>query len=326
MSTNTRRDFRRLAFAGLIGLVIGIGLSGVIAYILVGPAALPAAEGLKTAGRLPPAAVHDPDAAKRDEQARRTADAVIDGLVKKDTVALASLCGSPFLWARLDSQRDNRRPGRNQALLFRRAVAGFGSRRCTRPTDLDPPVRPVRLPRSIRRSLRRLTSGEGAARRVAAQRVRPDDRGRGEGDADRGPRDSGRPSRDRRRAWQFQPPPFRLTRDVIYGRKFGTALTLDLVQPKKAGNRAAVIELTSDTFTSGRQTISDSLFARYQGLIDLGYTVVFVAHSSTPRYPIPEIVGDIRAGRVCPVPRVRLDLDPDRIAVMGGAPGATWRS
>ena len=105
MNANTRRDFRRSTFAGLIGLGVGVGLSGVLAYVFVGPAALPAALRLKTAGRLPTAAADDPDAAKRDEQARRTADALIDGLVKKDAVALASLCGRRFLWGRLDRQR-----------------------------------------------------------------------------------------------------------------------------------------------------------------------------------------------------------------------------
>ena len=49
---------------------------------------------------------------------------------------------------------------------------------------------------------------------------------------------------------------------------------------------------------------------------------MFVAHSSTPRYPIPEIVGDVRrAVRYVRFHASQLDLDPDRIAVMGGSSG-----
>ena len=35
--------------------------------------------------------------------------------------------------------------------------------------------------------------------------------------------------------------PFTRKEDVIYGRKFGTALTLDVFTPKEKSNRAAVI-------------------------------------------------------------------------------------
>lgn len=40
---------------------------------------------------------------------------------------------------------------------------------------------------------------------------------------------------------------FRRTEDVIYGRKFGTALTLDVFQPEKT-NGAGVVLLFSGTY------------------------------------------------------------------------------
>jgi acetyl esterase/lipase len=120
----------------------------------------------------------------------------------------------------------------------------------------------------------------------------------------------------------FQPPSFILTRDVIYGRKFGTVLTLDVIQPKKGGNRAAVLHLISGTFSSSPPAIGSTLHARQQGLVDLGYTVIYVTHSCAPWHPISEIVGDIRrAVRFIRFHASRLDLDPDRIAVMGSSSG-----
>jgi acetyl esterase/lipase len=62
------------------------------------------------------------------------------------------------------------------------------------------------------------------------------------------------------------------------------------------------------------------LHAREQGLLDRGYTIIYVTHSGVPRHPIPEIVGDVRrAVRYIRFHAARLDLDPDRIAVFGGS-------
>ncbi len=322
MDTNARRDFGRLTFAGLIGLGVGVGLSGLLAYVFVGPAALPAVSSLKMASRLPRAAVDDPDGAKRDEQARRTADAVIDGLVKKDDVALASLCGRPFLWGRLDRQRVIEDPAELRRCFSDELLQGwepkmYAPRRSWAPS-LAPSAWFDRYADHLG-TMPRLKERLDAFRFIESDRMIVDE--------ERGMLIAARATADGPRVIAvvlggFQPAPFRLTRDVIYGRKFGTALTFDLVQPKKAGNRAAVLRLISDTFTSGTQPVGNSLFARDQGLLDLGYTIVFVTHSSAPRHPISEIVGDVRrAVRYVRFHASRLDLDPDRIAVMGGSSG-----
>jgi acetyl esterase/lipase len=322
MNTNTRRDFRRSTFAGLIGLGVGVGLCGVLAYIFVGPAALPAALSLKTAGRLPRAAVDDPDVAKRDEQARRTADALMDGLVKKDAVALASHCGCPFLWGRLDKQRVIENPAEIRRCFSDELLQGWEPKMYAPQRSWTPSLAPSAFFDRYADHFGVMPRGK---ERMDAFRFQESDRMIV--DEDRGMLIAVRATADGPRVIAvviggFQPPPFRLTRDVIYGRKFGTALTFDLVQPKKAGNRAAVLQLISDTFTSFPEPIVNSLFARHQGLLDLGYTIVFVTHSSTPRHPIPEIVGDVRrAVRYVRFHASRLDLDPDRIAVMGGSSG-----
>ncbi len=72
--------------------------------------------------------------------------------------------------------------------------------------------------------------------------------------------------------------------DVIYGRKFGTALTMDVFTPKKDAKGVGVIMVVSGGFFSLRESIFPA-FVR--PLTDRGYTVFAVLHGSQPRYTIP---------------------------------------
>src|SRR6266478_5402430 len=84
------------------------------------------------------------------------------------------------------------------------------------------------------------------------------------------------------------------TADVIYGRKFGTALTLDVFTPKKDANGAAIVLVVSGGWVSDNKTINSALFAIFLGeLLNRGYTVFAVVHGSQPRYTIPEAIADI---------------------------------
>src|SRR5262249_33507930 len=84
-TTAKQPERRRWILPGLIGLGLGIGLTGVLAYIFAGSrASPPAPDRLGAAGTLPRSAAIDPDAAKRDEQARRAAERILDALAKKD--------------------------------------------------------------------------------------------------------------------------------------------------------------------------------------------------------------------------------------------------
>ena len=76
---------------------------------------------------------------------------------------------------------------------------------------------------------------------------------------------------------------------MIYGRKDGTALTLDVFTPQKA-NGAAVILVVSGGFYSSHEAVSPLLAGP---LLKRGYTVFAVIHGSQPRYTVPEIVRDI---------------------------------
>src|SRR5438045_3152296 len=48
-------------------------------------------------------------------------------------------------------------------------------------------------------------------------------------------------------------PAFTRTEDVVYGRKFGVALTLDVIQPTKIPNGYAIITLVSGGWKSGHE-------------------------------------------------------------------------
>src|SRR5436190_13649978 len=80
--------------------------------------------------------------------------------------------------------------------------------------------------------------------------------------------------------------PYTRKEDVIYGRKFGTALTMDVFAPKKDGNGAAVIFVLSGGWFSDRGFI-DSPFVRFPQCAELftkrGYTLFAVAHGSQPK-------------------------------------------
>src|ERR687894_156620 len=110
-------------------------------------------------------------------------------------------------------------------------------------------------------------------------------------------------------------PPFIRTQDVIYGRKDGTALTLDVFRPKAGANGAAIVLVISGGFFSSHEAISPP-FA--QPLLDRGYTVFAVVHGSQPRYTVPEIVRDVhRAVRFIRHHAEGYGIDPGRIGITG---------
>ena len=111
---------------------------------------------------------------------------------------------------------------------------------------------------------------------------------------------------------------FKRTEDVVYGRKFGTALTLDVIQPNKP-NGAGVIFMVSGGFFSSHEAINPGY---YKPLLDHGYTIFAVVHGSQPRFIIPEIIEDVqRASRFIHLNAARWDVDPDKLGVTGGSAG-----
>src|SRR5438046_302095 len=108
------------------------------------------------------------------------------------------------------------------------------------------------------------------------------------------------------------------TEDVIYGRKFGTALTLDVVQPKKP-NGFAILFMVSGGFFSSHEAINPDM---YQPFLERGYTVFAVVHGSQPRFIIPEIEKDIhRAVRFVRHNASKWHIAPDHLGITGGSAG-----
>lgn len=114
------------------------------------------------------------------------------------------------------------------------------------------------------------------------------------------------------------PPEFTRTEDVVYGRKFGTALTLDIIQPAKT-NGYGILFMVSGGFFSSHEAINPKA---YRPFLDRGYTMFAVVHGSQPRFTIPEITQDIhRAVRFIRHNAMKFGVDPDHLGITGGSAG-----
>jgi acetyl esterase/lipase len=119
-------------------------------------------------------------------------------------------------------------------------------------------------------------------------------------------------------AWAQINVDFTRTEDVIYGRKFGTALTLDVLQPRQA-NGVAVVAIISGGWFSAHEAINPD---RFWPLLNRGYTIFAVVHGSQPKFVVTEIVQDIhRAVRFIRHNAARYGVDPNRLGVMGSSAG-----
>jgi acetyl esterase/lipase len=113
--------------------------------------------------------------------------------------------------------------------------------------------------------------------------------------------------------------PFIRTEDVIYRRKHGTALTLDVFAPRENANGAAIVMMISGAWRSSHDNIRPVFVTEY---VRRGYTVFAVVHGSTPRFSLPEIVDDVqRAVRFVRSRAEHYQIDSDRIGASGGSAG-----
>jgi acetyl esterase/lipase len=106
--------------------------------------------------------------------------------------------------------------------------------------------------------------------------------------------------------------------DVIYGRKAGTALTLDVFQPAKP-NGYGIAYIESGAWYSAHEFIRPDMLRPFT---DRGYTVFAVVHGSQPKFPIAEIVPDIhRAIRFIRHNAARYGVNPDHLGISGASSG-----
>src|SRR5256714_7275792 len=107
---------------------------------------------------------------------------------------------------------------------------------------------------------------------------------------------------------------FRRIEDVIYSRKFGTALTLDVFQPEQP-NGCGILFMVSGGFFSSHDAINPAF---YRALLDRGYTVFAVVHGSQPKFTIPEIEQDIhRAVRFVRHIAGTYGVKPEKLLITG---------
>lgn len=111
--------------------------------------------------------------------------------------------------------------------------------------------------------------------------------------------------------------------EVIYRRKHGVALTMDIFTPDNP-NGVGCILVVSGGWVSHRGRLNHPLF---RGIINAffkrNYTVFTVVHGSQPKYTIPEILEDLhRAVRFIRHHAVDYGVNPDHLGITGGSAGA----
>lgn len=112
---------------------------------------------------------------------------------------------------------------------------------------------------------------------------------------------------------------FERQEDVIYGRKDGLAMTMDVFTPKEKQNGAAIIFCVSGGWFSSHDAISPGFV---QEFLNRGYTVFAVVHGSQPKYTNVEAVSDMnRAVRFIRAHAKDYGVDPARFGITGASAG-----
>ena len=111
--------------------------------------------------------------------------------------------------------------------------------------------------------------------------------------------------------------------DVVYGRKSGMALTMDVLKPEKPSGIGVIFMLSggfhSDISMAGPAGFTGEVF---QPFLKRGQTVFLVCHGSQPKFFVPEILSDIhRAVRFIRTHAADYGVDPNRLGITGASSG-----
>jgi acetyl esterase/lipase len=107
--------------------------------------------------------------------------------------------------------------------------------------------------------------------------------------------------------------------DVIYGRKFGLAMTMDVFIPKEKPNGKGVIFCVSGGWFSAKESVNVMFVAEF---LKRGYTCFAVMHGSQPKFTIPEVLDDMhRAVRFIKSKAKDYAIDPDKLCICGASAG-----
>jgi acetyl esterase/lipase len=123
---------------------------------------------------------------------------------------------------------------------------------------------------------------------------------------------------------QTTPPDYTRQSDLIYGRKFGVALTLERFVPAKPNGLGIVWVVTSGGRSSREQTLQPSFERRISPFLTRGYTVFAVIHGSAPAFHLQDFEQDVRrALRFVRHGANQFGINPDRLAIAGSSAGGS---
>jgi acetyl esterase/lipase len=109
------------------------------------------------------------------------------------------------------------------------------------------------------------------------------------------------------------------TEDVIYGRKYGLAMTMDVFTPKEKPNGKGIIFCVSGGWRSAKEAINVGFMKEF---LDRGYVVFAVVHGSQPKFTIPEVLEDMhRAVRFVRANAKQYNIDPEKLGITGASAG-----
>lgn len=109
-------------------------------------------------------------------------------------------------------------------------------------------------------------------------------------------------------------------RDVIYGHKFGTALTMDVLKPAKP-NGIGIVFVLSGGWHSDISMI-EKRRKHFHYFTDRGQTVFLVIHGSAPKFQVQEVIQDVhRAVRFIRFHAADYGVNPNRLGISGMSSG-----
>jgi len=110
--------------------------------------------------------------------------------------------------------------------------------------------------------------------------------------------------------------------EVIYGRKNGMALTMNVLTPKAKSNNRGVILAVSAGLQSSFDMAQEWAATIAQPYLMKGYTVFEVCHGSAPKYNSLEIVSDLhRAVRYIRYNASKFGIEPNKLGITGASSG-----
>ncbi len=120
-------------------------------------------------------------------------------------------------------------------------------------------------------------------------------------------------------SWWYLHPEVDRTDGIVYGKRHGKALTLDVIRPSDPNGLGVVLVVSGGWKSDAPGSAPTWLMAP---LLRRGYTVFAVCHVSQPEATVQEIIEDMQRGvRYVRHHAAEFKIDPSRMGVSGGSAG-----